>query len=54
MVFQHGLHELDGPPVAELRAVDELEAVVRRLGGEQPQEPGLQVHVGAVQVLHGT
>ena len=50
----HGLHELDGPPVTELWAVDELEAVVRRLGGEQLQEPGLQVHVGEVQVLYST
>ena len=34
--------------------MDELEAVVRWLGGEELQEPGLQVHVGAVQVLHST
>ena len=45
---------MDGPPVAELQAVDELEAVVHWLGGEQLQEPGLQVHVGAVQVLYST
>ena len=47
-------HELDGPPVAELWAMDELEAVVCQLGGELLQEPGLQVHVGVVQVLYST
>ena len=32
--------------------MDTLEAVVRRLEGEELQAPGLQVCVGAVQVLH--
>ena len=34
--------------------MDELEACVRGLGGDQLQEPGLQVHIGAVQVLYDT
>ena len=34
--------------------MDELEADVCRLGGEEPQEPGLQIHVGAVQLVDGT
>ena len=34
--------------------MDELEARVCRLGGEQLQEPGLQVHVRVVHVLYST
>ena len=53
-VGQHGLHQLGGPSVAEFPTMDELEAHVCWLGGEEPQEPGLQIHVGAVQLVDGT
>ena len=34
--------------------MDELEARVCRLGSEQPQKPGLQIHVGVVHVVDST